>query len=189
MFVEAFIAEPVEAFIAEPAVEALDNGDLDRLAGLDEVEMDAAAIGLLFQRLADHLRSVHSTSGRVLGGGHNRPWSPSRAQAGGHGRAAAPSAWRSPPRAPSGVRLCLRFRRALAAPCRCGGCREGRAWRALPAVSGRRAPLPARGLGRCPRLLRFPRRDRQAGKAGACSTDTALPTAPTASNESRSPSP
>ncbi len=56
----AEIEEPVlvEAFIAEPPVEGFDEGVLGRLAGLDEIEPNAVALGPFVERLANHLGTV-----------------------------------------------------------------------------------------------------------------------------------
>ncbi len=45
----------VQALVSEPAVEALDEGVLDRLAGLDEAQSDAPFIGPLVKRPAGQL--------------------------------------------------------------------------------------------------------------------------------------
>src|SRR5688572_13386643 len=48
----------VQALVAEPAVEALDVGVLDRLAGPDEVQLDAALVCPGVQHLAGELGTV-----------------------------------------------------------------------------------------------------------------------------------
>ncbi len=48
----------VETFIPELPVERFDEGVLDRLTGLDEVEPNAVAPGPFVERLADHLGTV-----------------------------------------------------------------------------------------------------------------------------------
>ena len=56
----------VEALVAEVAVEALDMGVVDRLAGADEVEFHARAAGPSVDGLADELGAVVANNSRGL---------------------------------------------------------------------------------------------------------------------------
>ena len=74
----------VQALVSEPAVEALDEGVLNGLAGLDEVQPHAPLVGPLVQHQAGELRSVvkDDPRGRLAALGdqpveylhHPRPW-------------------------------------------------------------------------------------------------------------------
>src|SRR5512137_2990385 len=48
----------VQALLAQPAVEALDEGVLDRLARLDELQLNAALVGPLIEYAAGKFRPV-----------------------------------------------------------------------------------------------------------------------------------
>ena len=63
------IGEPVgvEAFVPKAAIEALDEGVLDWLTGIDELQLDVVLVGPLVEDLTGQLRAVVEHDGLGCG--------------------------------------------------------------------------------------------------------------------------